>query len=97
MPVSDPRCASPRSTYAWLFYPVLLPPPGSDVYVGEWRRGQREGKGVLSLANGDRLVQGVRGLQQYYCTHPPWYLRARLAKLGAATSVVWNARGIDGW
>lgn len=31
-------------------------PLDSDVYVGEWQRGQREGKGVLSLANGDRSV-----------------------------------------
>lgn len=28
----------------------------SNVYVGEWQRGQREGKGVLSLANGDRYA-----------------------------------------
>lgn len=38
-------------------YPVRCAPLDSDVYVGEWQRGQREGKGVLSLANGDRSVR----------------------------------------
>lgn len=72
MPVSDTGCPSHFVFLAHLaVYSTSCPssPPGinSDAYVGEWRRGQREGKGVLSLANGDRFVSKKRGRDfRYY-------------------------------
>lgn len=63
-------------------------PPGRDVYVGEWRSGQREGKGVLSLASGDR-----------FCTNWSWVLvlhaPATAHKQGWLEAVVEHASGYD--
>lgn len=68
--------------WPFLFYPTPLVPPGSDVYVGEWRRGQWEGKGVLSLATGDRFVQGV--VHSFSISRTRSAVVTRVAELGAA-------------